>query len=94
MTGDHVAVSVVVEVHQLWTKANTSASLNAGDFASGFEVDWRLVLGVGLGSHIQTDFQFATAKLTDQQVPFAISIHVGQIRGGVPDFGIDYFPPE
>lgn len=85
--GEDVGVTVVVEIHNLWSGGG--ASPDAGDFGD-FAVDLEpIALGDGAVAFSGEDLDFSFGELSDEEVFFAIAGDIGPAGGGVAG-GLDF----
>ena len=91
--GDHVTMSVTIEVHDLWTETDASASWDAADVPTCLEPRKRIKAGRFIRSNIPENTDFARTKLSDEQVLPAIPIHIDDEGRSVANVNIDCLLP-
>src|SRR5205814_592491 len=74
--GDDVFDPVTVEVHQLWTESDASATRDAPELGAVLEDLTAGELRRGGGSGVAVDRQLALAELADEQVGHAVAVEV------------------
>src|SRR5262245_22213801 len=87
--GKDIFVSVAVEVHQLWTEPDTSASGDAAVVGPVFEFDTSGEADLFGGAFVAIDPEDAVAELADEQIRHAVEVEIADEGGGVADVGVD-----
>ncbi len=82
-------MTVMIQIHQLWSKTHASASGDAAIRAAFLEWLALFKFRIRTGSDIPVNAQQALAKLSHQQVREAVAVPVRHERRRMPDFGID-----
>src|SRR5262249_3864702 len=80
--GDEVELAVPIEVHELWTGADTSVNGDLGINAAGLKVDGLGVTRLFIGSQVLLEAEIA-AEIAPNEVQDPVAVYIRHPRSAV-----------